>query len=492
MREVIRAYQIAVSEEITRYEGRVAKLMGDGVLAYFGWPQAHEDDAERAVRSGMAAATATARLTAPGGEPLAARIGIATGLVVVGDLVGEGSAQEEAVVGDTPNLAARLQALAEPGSVVVADGTHRLVAGLFDMVDLGRGELKGFAKPRPQLAHCRRDSGGESLRGAARHRDADRRAGAGTRFLLDQWHRACAGDGRVVLLSGEPGIGKSRLIAAMVDRLSAEPPARLRYFCSPYHINSALHPVTTQVERAAGLDRDDSAGHQARQAGGLARAGSFRTAEAIPLLATLLSIDTTGRYPSTKLPPSAQKARTLAALVQQIEALAAREPIIVLVEDVHWIDPTTGEWLDMLIDRLPDMRALLIVTFRPEFQPRWIQFSHVTALSLDRLGPDQGAAIMDRVAGGKTMPPEVASQILAKTEGVPLFVEELTKTVLDSGLLVDAGDHYTLSGPLPPLAIPSTLQDSLMSRLDRLGAIKEVLKSAPALAASSITGCWPP
>jgi class 3 adenylate cyclase/predicted ATPase len=474
MGDVIRAYQIAVAEEITRYDGRVAKLMGDGVLAYFGWPRAHEDDAERAVRSGLAAATATARLTAPGGEPLAARIGIATGLVVVGDIVGEGSAQEEAVVGDTPNLAARLQALAEPGSVVVADGTHRLVAGLFDMVDLGRGKLKGFAKPVRTwriVGETAAESRFEARQGivtpiVGRKQELE--------FLLDQWHLACAGDGRVVLLSGEPGIGKSRLIAAMVDRLSAEPPPRLRYFCSPYHINSALHPVTTHVERAAGLNRDDSTGIKLDKLEALLRSIVPDVADAIPLLATLLSIDTADRYPSTKLPPSAQKARTLATLVQQIEALAAREPIIVLVEDVHWIDPTTGEWLDMLIDRLRNMRALLIVTFRPEFQPRWIQFSHVTALSLDRLAPDQGAAIMDRVAGGKALPPEVASQILAKTEGVPLFVEELTKTVLDSGLLVDAGDHYMLSGPLPPLAIPSTLQDSLMSRLDRLGAVKEV------------------
>ncbi|MER8709765.1 AAA family ATPase [Mesorhizobium sp. M1088] len=474
MREVIRAYQIAVSEEISRYEGRVAKLMGDGVLAYFGWPQAHEDDAERAVRSGMAAAAATARLTAPGGEPLAARIGIATGLVVVGDLVGEGSAKEEAVVGDTPNLAARLQALAEPGSVVVADGTQRLVAGLFDMVNLGRGELKGFAKPVRtwrivgETAAESRFEARQDIVTPIVGRDQE------LEFLVDQWHRACAGDGRVVLLSGEPGIGKSRIIAAMVDRLSAEPPPRLRYFCSPYHINSALHPVTTQVERAAGLDRNDTTDTKLDKLEALLRGIVPDVAEAIPLLATLLSIDTTGRYSSTRLPPLAQKARTLAALVQQIEALAVREPTIVLVEDAHWIDPTTGEWLDMLIDRLRNMRALLIVTFRPEFQPRWIQLSHVTALSLDRLGLGQGAAIMDRVAGGKTMPPEVASEILAKTEGVPLFVEELTKTVLDSGLLVDAGDHYVLSGPLPPLAIPSTLQDSLMSRLDRLGPVKEV------------------
>ena len=250
-------------------------------------------------------------------------------------------------------------------------------------------------------------------------------------FLLEQWTSARAGDGQVVLLSGDPGIGKSRLIAAMVDRLGAEPAPQLRYFCSPYHTNSALHPVTTQIERAAGLDRHDSTDIKLDKLEALFRRVVPNAAEVIPLLATLLSIDTTGRYLATKLPPSAQKARTLAALIQQTEALAARKPIIVLVEDAHWIDPTTAEWLDMLIDRLRDMRALLIVTARPQFQPRWLQFSYVTTLSLDRLKSDQGAAIMNCVAGGKTMPPEVASQILAKTEGVPLFVEELTKAVLD-------------------------------------------------------------
>jgi class 3 adenylate cyclase/predicted ATPase len=474
MGELIRAYQNAVSKEIIRYEGRVAKLMGDGVLAYFGWPLAHEDDAERAVRSGLAAATATAGLTAPGGEPLSARIGIATGLVVVGDLIGEGSAREEAVVGDTPNLAARLQTLAAPGSVVIADGTQRLIAGLFEVVDFGLQELKGFATPVRTwrvVGETATESRFEARQGIATQIVGRKDE---LEFLLEHWRQGRAGDGQVVLLSGEPGIGKSRLIAALDDRLSAEPHARLRYFCSPYHINSALHPVITQVERAAGLGRHDSADIKLDKLEAYLRRTIPEVAEAVPLLATLLSIDTAGRYPPMKLPPSAQRARTLAALIQQTEAMAMGQPVIILVEDVHWIDPTTGEWLDMLIDRLRDMRALLIVTFRPEFRPRWQQLPHVTALSLGRLGHDQGAAIMDRVAGGRALPPEVGSQILAKTEGVPLFVEELTRTVLDSGLLVLDGDRYVLAGSLPLLAIPSTLQDSLMARLDRLGAVKEL------------------
>jgi class 3 adenylate cyclase/predicted ATPase len=474
MRDVILAYQQAVSREIIRYEGRVAKLMGDGVLAYFGWPRAHEDDAERAVRAGLAAADATARLTAPGGEPLAARIGIATGLVVVGDLIGEGSAQEEAVVGDTPNLAARLQAISGPGRVVIAEATQRLVAGLFDLLDIGHRQLKGFAVP-VRVWRVGGEAGAES-RFEARHGVPTPLVGRTEELelLLQRWQQARVGDGQAVLLSGEAGIGKSRLLAAVDERLGAEPHVRLRYFCSPYHVNSALHPVIMQLERAAGLDRNDSTDTKLGKLEALLRRIDSDNAERVPLLATLLSIDTAGRYAPVKLTPTAQKSRTLAALIQLIETLAARQPVIVFVEDAHWIDPTTGEWLDMLIDRLHNLPAFLIATFRSEFQPRWKRSSHVTALSLSRLGRDQGAAIMDRVAGGKALPPEVRSQILAKTEGVPLFIEELTKTVLDSSLLIDAGNHYVMSGPFPPLAIPSTLQDSLMARLDRLPSVKEV------------------
>ncbi len=474
MRGVIGAYHDTVSAEVARYDGRVAKLMGDGVLAYFGWPQAHEDDAERAVLAALAATTATAMLTTPRGEPLAARTGVATGLVVVGDLIGEGSAREEAVVGETPNLAARLQTLAEPNTVLIADRTQRLVAGLFDVIDLGSRKLKGFTGPVRAWR----------ITGETRREDRfDSRHGALTplvgrteelELLLQRWRQARAGEGQAVLLSGEPGIGKSRLIAALRERLGAEPRTGLRYSCSPYHMNSALHPVIRQLERAAALSREDSAQTKLDKLEALLRPAGLDITEAGQVLAALLSIDTGGRYEPPRLTPQAQKARILTALIQQIEGLAARQPVVMLVEDAHWIDPTTSEWLDMLIDRLAGLRLLLIVTFRPEFQPRWTLFSHVTALSLNRLGRDQGEAIIAHVAGGKTLPSEVGNQILAKTEGVPLFVEELTKTVLESGLLIAEGDHYVLPGPLPSFAIPSTLQDSLMARLDRLASVKEV------------------
>ncbi len=475
MRDVIGAYQSTVSVEIARYEGRVAKLMGDGVLAYFGWPQAHENDAERAVRSGLAAVAATGRLTTPhGGRPLAARIGIATGLVVVGDLVGEGSAQEEAVVGETPNLAARLEALAEPNTVVIADSTHRLIGGFFDMVDLGPRDLKGFTIPvRAWRIASEADTEG---RFDALHGVATPLVGRAEELelLLQRSQQAFAGEGQVVLVSGEPGFGKSRLVAALQERLGTQPHALLRYFCSPFHVNSALHPVIKQLERAAGLHRDDSTDMKLDKLEGMLRRAVTEVTELGPLFAELLSINTAHRYAPVKVTAQARKALTLSGLIEQLKEIAGREPVMMLIEDAHWMDPTTSEWLDMVIDSLQNLPVFLVVTFRPELKPQWTALSYVTSLSLGRLGREEGAAIINRIASGKILPTEIRNEILARTEGVPLFVEELTKTVLESGLLLAVGEHYELSGPLPPFAIPSTLQDSLMARLDRLDVVKEV------------------
>src|SRR5919106_1336871 len=414
--QVIRAYHGACTETVERWGGHVAKYMGDGVLAYFGWPVAHEDEAERAVRAGLVLTQAIGRLATPAREPLAARVGIATGLVVVGELIGEGLAKEQTVVGETPNLAARLQAIAAPGSVVISQATRRLVGGLFELVDLGPRRLKGFAAP---LAAFR--------------------------------------------VEGE-GLGDA-------------PYTPLSHYCSPYHTNSALYPIITQLERAAGIAPDDEPAAKLTKLELVLGQATERLDEAVPLLAALLGLPVGERYPPLKLRPEWRKQRTLEVLIEQLAGLTRDRPVVELYEDVHWIDPSTLELLDLLVERVCALPVLVALTYRPEFSPSWAGHAHVTTLPLNRLGRRQGAAMVGCVTGGKALPPEVVEQIVTRTDGVPLFVEELTKTVLESGLLTDKGDHYELSGPLPPLAIPTTLHDSLMARLDRLAPVKEIAQT---------------
>ena len=475
MGRVIRAYQDTCTEVIERWGGHVAKYMGDGVLAYFGWPHAHEDEAERAVRSGLAMIETLAELETPAGEPLAARVGIATGLVMVGELIGVGAAQEQTVVGETANLAARLQALAEPGSIVISRRTRRFVGGLFELTDLGPQRLKGFAEP---LAAWRVEGEGraegrfEALHGERLTPLVGREHELG--ILLERWAWAKDGDGQVVLLSGEPGIGKSRLIRALRERLADEPYTPLSCYCSPYHANSALHPMIGLLERATQFDRDDPPEQQLAKLEAVLARSSDRLDEVVPLLAALLGVSTGTRYPALTLNPEMQKRRTLQTLVDQLAGLAAQKPVLALYEDVHWIDPSTLELLGLVVERVRQLPVLVVITFRPEFQPTWTGQAHVTALTMSRLGRRQGADLIARVTGDKPLPAEIVEQIVARTDGVPLFVEELTKTVLELGLLTDAGDHYELTGPLPPLAIPATLHDSLMARLDRLAPVKEV------------------
>jgi class 3 adenylate cyclase/predicted ATPase len=470
---LMRAYQNAVAGEVAHLEGHVAKYMGDGVLAYFGWPRAHEDEAERAVRAAIAIQGAVARLTAP--EPLSVRIGIATGLVVVGELIGEGAAREESVVGETPNLAARLQGLAEPGGVVISQATRRLVGGLFALADLGPRRLKGFAEP---LAAWRVEGEGraegrfEALHGERLTPLVGREHELG--ILLERWGWAKGGDGQVVLLAGEPGIGKSRMIRALREHLGDETYAPLSHYCSPYHTNSALYPVIGLLEREARLDRDEPPEEQLARIEALLSRWSDGLDEVVPLLAALLGVPTGERYPPLTLTPEVRKRRTLQALVDQLAGLAVQQPVLALYEDAHWIDPSTLEFLCLVIERIRQLPVLVLITFRPQFQPPWSGQAHVTTLTMSRLGRRQGADLVARVTGEKPLPAEIVDQIVARTDGVPLFVEELTKTVLESGLLADAGDHYELSGPLPLLAIPTTLHDSLMARLDRLASVKEV------------------
>jgi class 3 adenylate cyclase/tetratricopeptide (TPR) repeat protein len=483
LRAVIGAYHRCVAAVIERSGGFVAKYMGDGVLAYFGYPRADEHDAERAVRAGLALVEAVAGLDTAAGAPLVVRVGIATGLVVVGDLIGQGAAQEQAVVGETPNLAARLQALAEPGTVVIAASTRRLTGGLFDYEDLGVVEIKGLAAP-VIASRVLRESGTESRFEALR---ATRTPLVGRdeemALLRRRWQQAKAGKGCVVMVSGEPGIGKSRLAQTLVERLGGEPHTRLRWFCSPHHQDSALYPTITQLERAAGFRREDTAAQRIDKLEAVLAQATNDLGEGAPLLAALLSLPAGERYPPLDLTPQQQKERTLQALAAQVEGLAARQPVLLLFEDAHWSDPTSLELLDLIIDRVPALRVLLIVTFRPEFTAPWTGRPRVTTLGLNRLPPPQRAEMIAGVTGGKALPPEIADRIIDRTDGVPLFVEELTKVVIESGMLSDRGDLYVAvgAGPRTPFAIPASLHASLLARLDRLAPAREVAEIGAAL-----------
>jgi class 3 adenylate cyclase/predicted ATPase len=478
LREEIRAYQNAVSGVVARYDGFVAKYMGDGVLAYFGYPRAHEDDAERAVRAGLEIAAAVMSLETRGTERLAVRIGIATGLVVVGDLVGEGSAQEQAVVGETPNLAARLQALAEPGQIVLAGVTRRLIGDLFRLRDLGRQAVKGFAEPVEAFA-VEGIAVTESRFEAARRGITDLVGRAAESALLrDRLREAWAGAGQIVLLSGEAGIGKSRLAAQLAAEVASEPHTRLRYQCSPYHRDSVLHPFVVQLGRAARLAPEDPAETQLDKLEAIL--APVRIAETAPLFASLLSIPTGECYPPLALSAAQQRRLTLAALLDQLEALAREKPVLTLFEDAHWADPTSLEVLDLTVERVRALPVLVLITFRPDYEAPWTGLSHVTSIALDRLAPAEVETLAERVAG-RPLPPEVTAQIVAKTDGVPLFVEELTKAVLEGGLLVAGPQGWRLDGPLPRFAIPATLQDSLAARLDRLAPVKEIAQIGAAI-----------
>jgi class 3 adenylate cyclase len=482
LREVISAYQKCVAETVGRFGGFVAKYMGDGVLVYFGYPQAHEDDAERAVRAGLELVGAVSALKAP--APLQTRIGIATGLVVVGDLIGTGSAQEQGVVGETPNLAARLQGVAEPNTVVIAESTRKLLGNLFELRDLGPKDLKGIAGPAHAWAALRPstvESRFEALRTATTPlvgRDEE------MELLMRRWAQAKAGDGCVVLISGEPGIGKSRIAEAMQERLGAEPHTRLRFFCSPYHQDSALYPTIAHLERAAGFKREDTPDQRLDKLENLLAQATNNAREVAPLFAELMSIPTGERYPALSLSPQKRKDKILAALKAQVEGLSVREPVLMIYEDLQWSDPTTRESLDLLIHHVPRLRILLIITFRPEFSPPWVGGPQVTLVTLNRLPPRQRAEMIAHVTGGKRLPKEIAEQIVERTDGVPLFIEELTKSVVESGLVTEAGDHYAVAAPVKALAIPTSLHASLLARLDRLAPTREVAQIGAAVGRS--------
>lgn len=472
MGAVIDAFQAACARIALASDGFLAEFRGDGILAYFGYPRAHEDDAERTIRAGLDIIAAVAQLKTPAQEPLAVRIGIASGLVVVG---GESTLRENIVVGDTPSLAARVQALAEPGTIVIAASTRRLTGDRFLLRDLGPHKFKGFSEPIAAWA-VEGVSDSESRFAAVHAAGLTNLIGRENEidFLLKRQRLAWKGEGQIVLISGEPGIGKSRLAAALEERIANEPHTVVRYQCSPYHTNSTLYPFIVQLERAAGFKADDTPQQRLDKLEAfLAKTGS-QSRDRTPLFAALLSIPLSGRYPALALNPAQQRRRTLAALLDQFERLAHQKPILLLFEDAHWADATSLELLDLTIERMRQIPVLALFTLRPEFEPPWVGLPNVGVLKLGRLDRSNVESIVTQVTHGHALPAEVMSQIIAKTDGNPLFVEELTKAVLEGDILVKDGDSYRLGGPLLPLAIPATLQDSLMARLDRMAPVKEI------------------
>jgi class 3 adenylate cyclase len=478
LHEVISAYQRCVANTVHRFGGFVARYMGDGALIYFGYPAAHEDGAERAVRTGLALIDAVATLTAP--EPLQVRIGVATGMVVVGHRVGSGEAQERGIVGETPNLAARLQAIAEPNTVVIAEATRRLLGNFFELSDLGPKELRGIAGPVKAFAVLRANS--VTSRFDAMHPgEMTALVGRGEELelLLRRWAIAKTGEGQVVLLSGEAGIGKSRLSAALMEAIAAEQHTLLRFFCSPQHTDSAFYPLIGQLERAAGLAHGDTLQIKLDKLDALlSQTSTSRQDKA--LLAEILSFPNDGRYPALEPVPEQRRQKTLSALVVQLTTLARSSPVLMILEDAHWGDPTSLEAFGRAVEQIAGLRVLLIVTFRPEFEPPWVGQRHVTALSINRLAERDVGDMIDRIMGNKLLPANIKKHIIERTDGIPLFVEEMTKAMLEAWGDLDAMPTAA-AVPDRAMAVPASLHASLMARLDRLGPVKEMAQMGAAI-----------
>jgi class 3 adenylate cyclase/tetratricopeptide (TPR) repeat protein len=479
LQQLIRCYHEVVAAAVAPYEGHIAQFLGDGVLVYFGYPKAHEDDATRAVRSALSIVKALDARRARGDIELQTRIGVASGLVVIGKIGTGTSAAEHSASGETPNLAARLQAQAQPGEIVLADDTRKLVGDSFVLESLGRLDLKGFAEPVQawRMVGERR----VATRFEAQHmqglvefigRDAE------LALLLERWALTRDGEGQVVLLSGEAGIGKSRICQVLRERLAGESAATVLLQCSPYFSSSALYPVVQHLERAASMAPADSPEDRAHK---LEQLTGALPASSLGCLLRLMGLPDGGRSLPGGASPQEEKAHTLEALIDLLQHLSEQQPVLFLVEDAHWIDPTTEELIGQLADCFRDARVLMLVTCRPEYMPSWGNASQLTRHSLNRLSHKQCEALVSAVTAGKALPAEVLAEIIRKTDGIPLFIEELTKTVLQSGLLQDTPSGYRLSGPLPTLAIPATLQDSLMARLDRLAPAKEVAQVGAAI-----------
>ncbi|MEP1207666.1 MAG: adenylate/guanylate cyclase domain-containing protein [Rhizobiaceae bacterium] len=479
MREVITLYQNTVAGIVTRFSGHVAKFMGDGVLCYFGWPSAHEDDAKRAARAGLEIASTIDGTTAPNGQKLGVRIGIATGVVVVGDLIGEGAAQEEAVVGDTPNLAARLQGVAEPGQIVVSATTRQLLGHDFDLKTLSPLELKGiegsthaWAVEAERSPERRFDllEGDPVLPMIGRSHELA--------LIMERWQRAGNGEGQMIVLTGEAGIGKSRLTRAVIEEVQKGEHYRLSYYCSPYHVDSSFYPVVQQLKDAFSLQESGDVAHS------LDLMESGLLAADPKIMAELLQIDASQRYGALQLTPQQVRNQILEEMAKEVRALSRERPVLVVVEDAHWIDASTLEMLEACLDTITGERTLILITARPTFSHGFGGHPIVSKLALNRLGADQTENILRKITNGKRLPPELVAEINSRTDGVPLFIEELTKTILESGELRETENSYELTGPIGRMTIPATLHDSLMARIDRLQPIKEVAQMAACIGRS--------
>jgi class 3 adenylate cyclase len=481
LREVVRAYQQSSAAVIDRYAGHIAQYLGDGLLVYFGYPVAHEDDAQRTVRAGLGIVAALHDLNTQLSHPLQVRIGVHTGPVVVG-AIGGGSRQEWLALGEVPNLAARVQALAAPDTVVLSAATYRLVAGLFECQDLGPQSLRGIATPL-RVYRVVRESEAQSRFEVAVSTGLTPLVGRDLEvgLLRERWAQARGGEGQIILLSGEPGIGKSRLVQTLKERVMAEGATRIEFRCSPYYQNTAWYPVIDHLQRFLQFHREDSPQAKLEKLHQTLCRYRFPQADTVSLMAALLSLPHPDGVPPLSVSPQKQKQKTQEALVAWLLEEAERQAVYCAWEDMHWTDPSTLDLLTFFLDQVPTTRMLAFLTFRPDFIPPWRSRSHLTQLMLNRLGRPQVEAMVQQVAGGKTLPAEVMQQIVRKTDGVPLFVEELTKMVLESCLLHETDDHYELTGPLPPLAIPGTLQDSLMARLDRLSSAREIAQLSATL-----------
>lgn len=466
LREIIRQYQDSVAGSISRYNGYLARFVGDGVLAYFGWPQAYEDQAERAVRSGLAAVAAVAEIDLMNGLELHARVGIATGEVVVGDIVGEASTETAAVVGKTPNLAARLESIAEPDQVVIGDATRQLVGDVFEYKDLGQQTLKGIDGPvrswrvlTERAAESRFDAAhqGELARFIGREHELG--------LLRERWALAKKGEGQVVLLSGEAGIGKSRLSAALRDQIGDEPYFRLHYQCSGHHINTAFYPIIKRLEGAAGFSSEDTGDTKLNKLETLLAPTTDDIKAVVPYFVALLSLPGEERYGSLDLSPQQLRGQTIEALIEQIKILSLQKPVLFVMEDVQWIDPSTEDYLGEIMPRIIDQAVFMLITCRPSYSPPWTSHPHLTSVEVSRFGREHGAEIV-RMAGGQELPQPIVERLVTRAEGVPLYIEELTRAVVEAGVSID--------GRVTEDQIPATLQASLVARLDSLDDAKEI------------------